>query len=149
MALNVNVSAGSTSTQTQVTVTLTSAQLLALNITPQTVIPAPGAGFAIVVDGVIYSYTFVTTPYDTSSQGALYYGTSTAHLAGSDDGGIALLSVSELLIAPTTNQSGNVAAVGVARSVAENAPVTYGAQFPFVNGDGTMKITAIYHLLAL
>lgn len=44
-------------------VVLTAAQILALSAAPQTIVPAPGASKAIVFDGCVLSYDFVTTAY--------------------------------------------------------------------------------------
>lgn len=44
-------------------ITLTSAQILALNTTPITVIPAPGAGQLIQVDNAVLRLNFNTTAY--------------------------------------------------------------------------------------
>jgi hypothetical protein len=60
------------------TVSLTSAQILALTTTPIQIIPAPGAGKMILMQGGYYESTFGTTPY--TGDVAAYYGSGTATL---------------------------------------------------------------------
>ncbi len=43
--------------------TVSTSQILALNATPQTIIPAPGAGFATVIDWAIFFYDYNSVAY--------------------------------------------------------------------------------------
>jgi hypothetical protein len=151
----------SSPTQQQTQTIVTSAQLLALNTTPVTLVPAPpqGAGYAIVVDMVVYSYTHVTTDYATNSDGGIFYGTPAGQTnsAGSDDRTIttAVVNVgnSMILVAPAYRGGSSFAPVLVQRAVAENQPIMYGAPSsgiysPYLTGDGTMTVTVIYHIIA-
>lgn len=51
------------------TVTLTAAQVNALNTTPVDLIPAPGAGKAIVITSVVAEYDYVTTAFGGVASG--------------------------------------------------------------------------------
>ena len=51
------------------TITLTSAELLALNATPKTLLAAPGAGSALVFEGATLFLDYATTAYDGVAEG--------------------------------------------------------------------------------
>lgn len=55
------------------TVSLTAAQLAALDVTPITLVPAPGANRIITVLGVALAYKFVTIAYQGAGGGALSF----------------------------------------------------------------------------
>ena len=46
-----------------VDVTITAAQMLALNATPQSLVPAPGAGYALVFDGAVVFLDYNSAAY--------------------------------------------------------------------------------------
>lgn len=150
--------------QQQYNGTFTSAQLLALNTTPISLIPAPGVSSMIIVDEVIYEYTHVTTDYATNSDGGIFYGTpgTQANSAGSDDRGLSTAVVnaggSAILIAPASHAVGSSSfsflPIIAARSTTENKDIEFGAPAsgiysPYVSGDGTMTITIVYRILPL
>jgi hypothetical protein len=162
--MSASVSSGSTSTQTQVTMSFTSAQLLALNTTPITLVAATGAGTMIIVESVIYEYTRVTTDYNTNSDGGIFYGTPAglSNNAGSDDRGVTTAAInggsSMIIAAPTCYAAGSSSfsflPVKITRAAAENQPIMFGAPSssiysPYVGGDGTMTITIAYRILTL
>jgi hypothetical protein len=59
----VNFPTGKGSGVAYVDVTITAAQLKALNATPQTVVAAPGAGYALVLEGALLTMTYGTAAY--------------------------------------------------------------------------------------
>lgn len=150
-----SISAGSVSVQQQTVTAVSSAQLLALDVTPITLVPAPGAGTAIIVDEVVYNYTFGTTPYTTFSKGGVFYGVpvSISNAAAPNDNGISLLSDSTFTVVSGTYVP--LSGIGIyTASVSNNQPVTYGAPSsglysPYVGGDGTMTVTVVYRVLTL
>lgn len=66
-----------------ITVTLTAAQILAMYATPQLLIPAPGAGFAIIVDQISFYYNFVTAAFASGGVNIVQYA-ATANGAGTN-----------------------------------------------------------------
>lgn len=60
---------------------LTSANLLAMNATPISVMPAPGAGIAIVVDSVLFEMKRTTTAYASGGTVLFQYHTATTPVA--------------------------------------------------------------------
>jgi hypothetical protein len=54
------------STPLVVKVNVTSAEILALNTTPKTLVAAPGAGLGLLCSSVTYRYTYLTSAYTTN-----------------------------------------------------------------------------------
>lgn len=139
--------------QQQIVTPVTSAQLLALNTTPLVLVPAQGVGTAIIVDEIIYDYTFVSAAYTTGSAGGIFYGapTSSAYIAGAWDDQLSLLTSSGIFFAPTNAAP---ATGKIVRTIVENQPIVYGAPSfgtysAYVGGDGTMTVTVVYRVLTL
>lgn len=63
---------------TTITVTLTPSQLQNLNSSPVTIVPAPGAGQAIVIQSIETHLTFNSVPYSNAGDIALVYSTNTS-----------------------------------------------------------------------
>src|SRR6266404_430733 len=132
----------------RITVNLSCAQILALDVTPVLIVPAPGAGNFIRVLNIIEDLTFGTTPYsDVSSSAGLYYGDANGFTVD----GVRLSILSE--------QSSSK----VVLNTVENNPIMQGPKDSFVNqpitasaiggaptgGDGTIKVTIDYVIDAL
>lgn len=139
-------------TAQQETITsVTSAQLLALDVTPISLVPAAGAGTVVIVDEIIYEYTFVSVAYTAGSIGGIFYGTPVgfSNSAGQFDAALTTNTSSCLKVAPAT-----MLASVYPRTTVENQPILYGAPSatgygPYVGGDGTMIVTVVYRVLTL
>jgi hypothetical protein len=130
-------------------VTLTSAQILLLQTTPVTLIPAPGVGFMIKPTSIKMIFTGGSVAY-TDVGGAVSF-TVGANIA------VALASNAIFLVTVTPNRriqllQFDAAAVGVGiTGVAANPPTEDNAPLniskvtnQFAAGNGTMKITIYY-----
>lgn len=112
---------------------------------PATLVPAPGAGFAIIVKRMMVNMNSSTVAY--TSGGAMYaqYGT-TGHSANA-----ATDSVAPGFIRGNAVQSitvDGVQATTLTKSVIENQPITItNATANFATGDGTIRITIWYSII--
>ena len=132
-----------------VTVSLSSAQLLALNTTPVTIVPAPGVGKYTLVLGASYELIYGSAAYSNLDTPGLFYGSVNFSIAYVIDAGNA---------PGVFGQSGNAVGRGVVnlsegavspRSVVENTAVVFGDDEAWTNGDGTGSITVFYVTLTL
>ena len=60
-------------------VAISSAQILALNSSPVTLVPAPGAGFTVFPQEVLVQYIFVTTAYTGDTTAQIFTNTGNVH----------------------------------------------------------------------
>lgn len=121
-------------------VTLTSAQILALNTTPITLVAAPGAGYYVSVSEVLAYLTFNTTAYT---------GTNAANITYTNGSGAAATGTlaSSFL---DSSSSAAVKAVGVAVTPVANAPIviSVGTANPAA-GDSTITVDIAYRIVKL
>lgn len=124
-------------------VSLSSAEILALNDTPKELIPAPGAGKAIVPIQVIATFAFGTVAYETYP--------NTVIIQYGDPGMVDLISYVGL-INETDDKVNLTAVTGIqnGRALIENQSVTVFAFFenPTV-GDGTLTFGIVYRIVDL
>lgn len=123
------------------TVTLTAAQILAANVTPIEVVPAPGAGFVNLLLRAAYSYSYGSTSYTGGSFSALYFD-PLGEEDQADNGDQGILSAGS---SSFTGSSTNSADFYDDLTYFENAAISFfttGAAW--AGGDGTLKISAIY-----
>lgn len=90
MLLDIIDSKINTATINTAKVSVSSAEILALNATPKTIIPAPGAGKMILVDKILIAYDYGTAAYTTNinlslTGGGLQDYTMTSALGQSND----------------------------------------------------------------
>lgn len=125
--------------------TVTSAEILAANTTPITLIPAPGAGLANVVERVV-----VRNEFDT---GAYAY-TTIANLSYTDEGGapiVAFLATFLEAVATTIMAAASTLldGAGASTSVVANAPIVFGTpDADPTTGAGSLVIDIWYHTVA-
>lgn len=144
-------SGGGGVTLNSVTVTVTSAELLALEATPVTLLAAPAANKTNLIQYILLAYNFVTTPYTiANADNALtigYVGTSFA-----TEDYTAAANATDLL-----DQSANTAASGGSNRLAILSPklpftvqdnaieLSLGGTTPNLTlGDGTLDVTLYY-----
>ncbi len=131
-----------TSAVTTVT-SLTSAQILALNTTPITLIAAPGAGYAINLISVMGSLTFATAAYATHTELDIIDATSSAVLF-KDTATLLAATASKVATVPVNTNSN--AGLVVTANAAVNATVATGNP---ATGAGTLKLYTTYNIIAL
>ena len=102
------------------TTTLTAAQIRALNTTPVTLVPAPGAGRIVAVDSQVYVYNFGTHAFDSQAIPALFTVYASAPL-------VSLLTLSQTTFTQASSQFSFANSVTgppqFAQSVIVNQPV--------------------------
>lgn len=131
--------------QPGLTVALTAAQIIAMEATPVSVIAAPGAGLAIVVDSILFEMTTTSTQF--TGGGAVsfvYHGGSVAVHAG---------SIPATVVTTTAGTSYTVLGPAVATN-GTTVPANTGvditnATAPFAAGTGTAKVRIRYHIITL
>jgi hypothetical protein len=128
-------------------ISLTTAQLLSLNTSPVTIIPAPGPGKCIMVILSVYELIFGTTPFvlNNGDQGpGLYYGSTSGYTADNASGNGAFSGSSN------TISTGNDVYSPLPTSGFENLPIILGSSFAnMTGGDGTGTINVLYWIVTL
>ena len=122
---------------------LTSANILAMNATPVTVIPAPGAGKALALQSVLFSFTHGTSYANGGTTQLQYHGASTNIMHSTVAAAVFTGSSDAILqFDPATTASGIV--------VTSNAAIEItNATAPFITGTGTAKIMLLYAVMTL
>lgn len=99
-------------------VALTSAQILALNTAPQTLVPAPGAGRAIVVHEITARLTYGSAAYATNTTMEFRY---------TNGSGTKVAVDMASLLAATANKTQRVPTAAAEMTLTANAPVVVNA----------------------
>lgn len=123
----------------RITVPITSANILAMNATPVTVIPAPGAGLTIVLMSVLFTMTRTGTAYANGGTVVLQYATGTI---------AAINTIAAAIV--TTGGAGVVKATRTpidAAAVANDAMQITNATAPFITGTGTASLDIVYRIV--
>jgi len=122
---------------------LTNAQVLALLATPQTLVPAPGANLAIVVDSVFLAFDVTTTGYTIGTAN-----TKIEYASGAD-----IIDVVEagFLDQATDQFRSHVPAVGAFTPVANSAVrlANEVAEFTGGNAANTLSIRVYYRVVPM
>lgn len=125
---------------------LTAAQLIAMNGAAVNVIPAPGAGLAIIVDGILFEFTTGSVAF--TGGGAVsfqYHGTSTPVHAGSVPASV-VTSGAAAGTQTLTELGPAVAANGTTVPVNTGVDIT-NATAAFAAGNGTAKAQIRYRVV--
>lgn len=122
-------------------ITLTSAQILALQTTPVTLIAAPGAGLMIIPDKAIIRVVGITAAY-TDAGGAVSFNIGSMTSA---------LAANTIFTGPTAGQSSQQIVNFLATSTAASPPTNINAALTitkatnnFAAGSGTAHISVYY-----
>lgn len=119
-------------------ISLSSAEILALNASPKTVVSAPGSGKLLQVLSATVKYTYVTTAYGGGS--TLRVGTSTAQDAYKVVVLDATTSTIRTFNPPTHSTAGYSGSI-------ENTAIKVDAVTTPTTGDGTAKVWVRYQII--
>ena len=133
-------------------VPMTAAQWNGMYAAPFEIIPAPGAGKAIIVRGMVAAMTFVAAQYAAGGAVILQYDT-TVHGAGSNacgTGTIAAAAVNGFAASSSAGLVGQIPVAGIANTTFVNKDVSISnASGAFTTGDGTWNIHVWYEIVTL
>ena len=126
------------------TVTLTANEVKALNASPKTLIAAPAAGEALIVERVLFRFHWATTQYTGGSAlSVIYTGGSTNLLAGT--------LAASFLTDPTAAVTSDAILAGLGTQLAapqETAVKLKAAAAEFATGDSTLEVQVWYRIAA-
>jgi hypothetical protein len=126
-------------------VSLSAAQLIAMNGAPVSIIPAPGAGKAIIVRQVVFEMIAGATPFTGGGVITLvYHGGAVAVHAGSVPAAV----VTGAAGTTATELGQAVAANGTTVAANTGVDIT-NATAAFAAGNGTAKVHIWYHIITL
>lgn len=129
----------------QADVTITSAQLLALNATPQTIVAAPGAGLAIVPAGPVAAVAFLD--YNSAAYGGIAAGEDLA-FKYTDDAGTELFQIETTGFLDQTSDQVRFAADPTLVTPEANVPVVLHMLVGEVTtGDSPLFVRFYYRLI--
>lgn len=132
------------STPLTVKVDLSSADILALNTTPITLVAAPGSGYAIVPNSIAYRFTYGSTQYTIGPSANIAVKCSTKSTSNP------FTVISDQIITAAANRSGAVPSntgTGI-DAIVENDSIELLAQSAFSSGDGTLTVWLTYAIIA-
>ena len=128
-------------------VTLTNAQILAIHTTAVTIIPAPGAGLAIDVIGVLTSFDY-TAAYTSGANLRLYYGS-----IGSGTAASSAITVSGFIVSVSADKNVRVAGTPDNTTIAANTAVVLSpvdaVAFGGGNASNAVRFQVIYRVVAV
>ncbi len=124
-------------------ITVTAAELKALNASPKTLIAAPGAGKAIVLDDVTFNFTYVAPQYTAGGDLEIRYNSVASNYFQ--------LPTETLVIRGTANFSYQYTRNGGGYSYPKiNDPIILkNAGTEFATGNGTAKVILKYRIITL
>lgn len=120
---------------------LTSAEILALFVTPVSVIPGPGVNKFIEVHFWCVILFFNTTPYTAGGPLRLTYSTSASNASASINQGVLTqsfnsIAVNAILLASTVPMA----------NISNNGISIKNESFPYSDGDGTARVLVWYSI---
>jgi hypothetical protein len=142
---NNNVVLGSGDSMSVAVVNLTAANIIAMNATPVSILPAPPTGYALIVDQILFEMTTTSTAF--TGGGAVsfvYHGGSVAPHAGSIPASVVTAAAGS----SNTLLGGAVATNGTTIPAATGIDIT-NATAAFAAGTGTAKVKVWYSIVPL
>lgn len=128
------------------TVALTAANLIAMNVTPVSILAAPGAGKAILVDQILFEITRTSTGFTGGGVASFQYHTTTGSVPHA--GTIAASVITGGAGTVQTYLGPNVGANGLVIPANEGIDIT-NATASFAAGTGTAKAFIRYRIVTL
>ncbi len=138
LAAAVNASSGAL--QVATTVRISSAQLLALNTSPILLVPAPGAGKAVVPISLAFAFTYNSVAYENSLEPDLY----TGPVANSDRWGAQNTILNAIEGTSDSFSSVNSFTEVDAITNYDNHPLYFSDAQNWTTGNGTFVVTVAY-----
>ena len=129
------------------TISISSAQLKAINTTPQTLVAAPGSGKAISVDEIVYSYTYGGTAYTGGNTLIPIYAGGTTNLFGTDANSIITQAKMQGTTSFIVRRIASTSAVPI--DILSNTAVNLYSSGNYATGNGTLKVFIRYRILTL
>ena len=127
------------------TVTLSAAQILTLHSVPVALVPAPGVGFAVIVERLLLEMTTTSTAFANGGAVAPVYHGATAAITGD--------TIPATVINAGAGVSYTMLALGAPANgltVSANTGIDlYAAGADFITGTGTAKVIVWYSLITL
>ena len=127
------------------TVNLTAANILGMNAAPVSILPAPGAGKAIVVDNILFEMTTTATAFANGGVVSFpYHGGSTNSHSGTIPAAVvtAGAGTSNTQLGPATGSNGTTIPANTGVDITN-------ATAPFITGTGTAKVQIWYQIVTL
>lgn len=135
---------GFTVTPLQNSITLSAAQIIAMNGTPVTLIPAPGAGFAIAVDSVVIEVNRTATAFTGGGPvNIVYHGSATAIVAPMLAANVTTGGAGQVILSLANNLTNG------ATVLANTAVDITNGTAAFAAGTGTAKVFLKYSIVTL
>lgn len=124
----------------QVRVALSAAEIIAMNATPKILIPAPGAGKAIVVDNVLFKMNRTATAFTGGGALSIQYTSGGADVA-------ATIAASVVTTGGAGTEYNNVRGQEATLTPTQNTSIEItNATAAFATGTGTAEVIIDYHL---
>lgn len=124
------------------TVTVTSAQIKTLNSVPTTILAAPGAGFGIVVNTIVFNMVFGTTQYASGGVVSVTYTGNATNL-------LATTLAANQITSATSTRNWIPGAAGQNTILLNTGLDIKAATGDFTTGDGVLNVTIEYKVVAL
>lgn len=126
-------------------VSLTAAQIRASNVTPISLVAAPGPGKANMLLQAVYSYAYGTVAYTNTNGlgGYIYFGSLSGPIV--DTSYVSQYADNEVF---TALSSSATVSLNNYQNITANAPLVYGGG-SYTGGDGTGSITVVYYIVTL
>jgi predicted RecA/RadA family phage recombinase len=131
----------------EATVAITSANILGMNASPVSVLAAPGAGKAILVEGILFEMTRTSTAYANGGAVSFQYHTTTASVPHAGTIAASLVTTGGAGSAQTW-LGPNVGTNGLVIPANEGIDIT-NATAAFITGTGTAKVFIKYRIVTL
>lgn len=126
----------------RVTVTVTSAQIKTLNSVPTTILAAPGAGFGLVINTIVFNMVFGTTQYASGGAVSVTYTGNATNL-------LATTLAANQITSATSTRNWIPAAAGQNAILVNTGLDIKAATGDFTTGDGVLNVTIEYKIVPL
>ena len=130
------------------TVALTAAQIIAMSATPVLLIPAPGVGFANVINSILWNITYGSVQFTGGGNIAAQYGNTALGAGPAASTVIAGATLDAVAANTILTQAPSV--INTAETNMDNKAIYLSnTTAPFAAGNSTAILTIIYHTVAI